>query len=116
MNLYHCFIELKSDTKALAFAQGVEAWMGHLQSAGKIGGWRLLRRKMALSSDRHGDFMLEIEVDDLAQLDQAFRHVSSQSIEVAELYNAVHQMIAETRAGVYRPFPDPERAERVSLI
>ncbi|MEM0923958.1 MAG: DUF6614 family protein [Pseudomonadota bacterium] len=116
MNLYHCFIELKRDTKALAFAQALEAWMTHLKEAGKIGSWRLLRRKMALSSDSHGDFMLEIEVTDLAALDQAFRHVSSQSIEVAELFNAVHQMIAESRAGLYRPFPDPERAERVALI
>ena len=116
MNLYHCMIELKSDTKALAFAQAMMAWMEHLQTAGKIGAWRLLRRKLELASDGHTDFLLEVEVEDMAQLDQAFRHVSSQSVDVAELYNAVHGMIAQSRAGLYRPFPDPERAERVALV
>ncbi len=30
MTLYICQIDLKQDARALAFAQAVEAWMGHL--------------------------------------------------------------------------------------
>lgn len=115
MNLYHVMIDLKDDAKALAFAGAMEAWMTHLQDAGVVRGWRLLRRKLNLAADPCRDFLLEVEVDDLAQLDRAFRMVGSMSDEVERLYRMVHQMIAVTDAGLYRPFPDPERAERMAL-
>ncbi|MEM1276346.1 MAG: DUF6614 family protein [Pseudomonadota bacterium] len=116
MNLYHCFIELKPDAKVLSFCQALEKWMDHLQAADVIGSWRLMRRKLSLASDCHGDLMLEIEFADLAHLDQAFRHVGTHSADVTELYEPVHSMIADLKSGIYRPFPDPDRAERVALI
>ncbi|GIX12919.1 MAG: hypothetical protein KatS3mg118_0878 [Paracoccaceae bacterium] len=116
MNLYHCFIDLKDDAKALAFAHALDQWMTFLQEKGVIRSWRLLRRKLNLASDAHRDFMLEIEVDDLAQLDRAFRLVSSQSEDVERLYRQITPMIAASNFALYRPFPDPERAERVALL
>lgn len=116
MNLYHCLIDLRDEAKALAFAHAVDQWMSHLQAAGTIRGWRLLRRKLNLASAAHRDFMLEIEVEDLAQLDLAFRMASSQSDEVARLHGQIAPMIARSDFGLYRPFPDPERAERVALL
>jgi hypothetical protein len=115
MNLYHCFIDLKDGAKALAFAKAVEAWMEHLKAAGTIRSWRLLRRKMGLASAGR-DFMLEIEVDGLAQLDEVFRLASRRSEEVERLHGQIHPMIAAADYGVFRPFPDPERAERVALL
>jgi hypothetical protein len=117
MNLYHCMIDLKDDAKALAFAQALDHWMEHLKSRGAIRGWRLLRRKLNLASDAHKDFLLEVEVDDLAQLDRAFRILGTEGDDnVERLHRQVHQLVAATGFALYRPFPDPERAERMGLI
>lgn len=116
MNLYHVMIDLKDDAKALSFAKLLGEWMDYLQGRDLIGQWRLLRRKLNLAADSARDFLLEIEVRDLAQLDQAFRHASTHSDEVEALYYPVHNMIAHADYSLYRPFPDSERAERVALL
>ena len=116
MNLYHVTFELKDDAKALVFAKALDDWLGYLADEGKIGDWRLLRRKLGLGSVGHGDFLLEIEFRELAHLDEAFRHVGSQSDEVERFYYPVHSMIQTAKVSLYRPFPDEERAERVALL
>jgi hypothetical protein len=117
MNLYHCMIDLKDDAKALAFSQALETWMEHLRANDAIRSWRLLRRKLNLAADDCKDFLLEIEVDDLAQLDRAFRMAGAEGDEVVErMHRQVHQMVSQTSFALYRPFPDAERAERMGLI
>lgn len=109
MNVYSCLIDLKDDAKALVFARAVEEWMGYLQSEGLIGQWRLMRRKLNLAADCYRDFLLEVEVDGLAQLDLAFRRSGSNDEDVARLHRAVHDLVAQSDFALYRPFPDPER-------
>ena len=116
MNYYVCQIELKQEAKALAFAAALGAWMDHLQSAGTIRSWRLTRRKLNLVADRFRDFMLEIEVNNLTQLDEAFRLAGSSDETVARLHRAVHDLIAKADFGLFRPYPDPERSERMALL
>lgn len=116
MNLYHCTFDLRDDAKAVPFAVAVEAWMNYLQSNGKIGSWRLCRRKLGFGPPAGRDFLLEIELDDLSQLDQAFRFTGTGDEEVERLYTSVHQMVGSIETTLYRPFPDPERAERMALI
>lgn len=116
MNLYHCQIDLKQDAKALAFSHALGNWMDHLKTAGTITGWRLMRRKLNLASDAHRDFLLEVEVEDLEQLDKAFRLSGSQCEEVEQMHRAVHDLIHSADFGLYRPFPDAERSERMALI
>jgi len=116
MNLYHCTIDLKDDAKAVPFAAAMQAWMGYLTSQGMITDWRLCRRKLGFGAPTARDFLLEIEVEDLAHLDRAFRFCGSGDDEVERLYTTVHQMISQTDIALYRPFPDPERAERMALI
>ncbi|MEM8752269.1 MAG: DUF6614 family protein [Pseudomonadota bacterium] len=116
MNLYHCFIDLKDDAKALAFAHALDQWMARLKGEGAILSWRLLRRKLNLSTEDHSDFLLEIEVEDMAMLDKAFRLTGRHDDDVERLHGQVHAMIAKARFGLYRPYPDPERAERMALI
>ncbi len=116
MNLYHCMIELKSDAKALAFAASAEQWMGELQARGLIGTWRLLRRKLGLASGQHSDFLLEIEVEDMAALEAAFRAAGRFSEGDTRHYELMHGMIAHAEVGLYRVFPDPERRERIALV
>lgn len=116
MNLYHCMIELKSDARALAFAAAVQAWMSHLQDQGLIGPWRLLRRKFGLASGAHSDFLLEIEVTGLDQLDLAFRGLGAVDDAAERRYDQMHQMIASVDVGLYRPFPDVQARERIALV
>ena len=116
MNLYTCFIDLKNEAKALNFAVALDAWMTHLQDKGVIAGWQLYRRKLNLASTTQRDFMLEIAVQDLAQLDQAFRMLGQQDDEIDALYRNVHEQVQVADFGLYRPFPDPERAERMALL
>lgn len=116
MNLYCCRIDLKDDAKALSFAKAIDDWMSFLQAEGTILSWRLLRRKLNLAGDAYRDFLLEIEVEDLAQLDQAFRLTGRHDETVETLHQTVHAQIAAADFGLYRPFPDPERAERMALI
>jgi hypothetical protein len=116
MNLYHCQIDIHHEAKALAFAGAVEQWMEYLKGRRAIVSWRLLRRKLNLASDNHRDFLLEIEFENLSQLDQAFRILGEHDEEVERLYRHVSSLIARSDLGLYRPFPDPERAERMALI
>ncbi|PIE12489.1 MAG: hypothetical protein CSA70_09170 [Rhodobacterales bacterium] len=116
MNLYTCSIDLHDDAKALVFAHAVGEWMTHLQNAGTIQGWRLMRRKLNLVSGGQRDFLLEVEVRNLAQLDSAFRLSGTRDERVENLYRAVHTLIAEADYALYRHFPDPERAERMGLV
>ena len=116
MNLYHVMIDLKDDAKALAFAKALDDWLSYLNGQGMIGDWRLMRRKLNLAAASSRDFLLEVEVARMAQLDEMFRHISQHSDEVERLYYPVHQMIARADYSLFRPFPDPERAERVALL
>lgn len=90
--------------------------MEHLKARGVIQSWRLCRRKLGFGGPRARDFLLEIEVENLTQLDEAFRFTASSEEDVERLYTTVHQMVGEVDVALYRPFPDPERAERMALI
>ena len=116
MNLVHCMIDLRQGAKALAFAAACDAWMAHLAATGTIRHWRLMRRKFGLASASHADFVLEIEVEGLSQLDEAFEALARRDDDVERLYDQMHQMIGRSEVGLYRPYPDPTRRERVALI
>lgn len=116
MNLYHCMIDLKDDAKAIGFAAALDRWIEYLSAQGLVGQWRLLRRKLNLSADSCRDFLLEVEVADLAALDALFRHACGRSDEVDRMYHQVHAMIARVDCGLYRVFPDPERVERAAIL
>ena len=117
MNIYHCFIDLREESKALAFAGDIGAWLGALQEKGAIEGWRLTRRKLNLASSKLGDFHLMIEVKDLAQLDHAFDVASEEESDIVQKYlNPLRTMIERSSFALYRDFPDPERVEVAALI
>jgi len=116
LNLYHCSIDLKDDAKALAFAHAVQAWLDYLADQGTLISWRMMRQKLNLASGACRDFLIEIEVEDMAQLDALFRQASTRDDAAERLYTAVHQMVGAAEFGLYRPYPDPTRAERVAIF
>lgn len=116
MTTYHCMIDLKPNANALAFAHAVHNWFDGLKSRGKIEGWRLQRCKLHLAGPGFGDFLISVELRDLAQLDLAFGHLGERVEGANRAYDLMHSMIERFEVGLYRSFPDPVQAERLALI
>lgn len=109
MDIYHGFFDLDPGTSDAAFADDLARFLDHLKEAGRIAGWRLMRRKLGLSPAGFGEFHLMIEVENLAQLDAAFGHVSTRAGEVEARHAAVNSKVAKIAFALYRDFPDPHR-------
>ncbi len=114
MNTYHAWCNLKDGRRDLEFARAVRDYLGRLQGAGKIRGFRLQRRKLGLGPSELGEFHVVIEVESLAQLDLAFADVARRSGELEELHRSVYSLATDLRFALYRDFPDPERTPEAS--
>jgi len=109
MDLYHVWCNLRSGASDVEFADQVERYLGHLRQRGRIVGHRMTRRKLGLGPSQIGEFHIVIEIEDLAQLDTAFREVSTRSGLVEELHRAVNHVATDLTFALYRDFPDPQR-------
>ena len=109
MDIYHGFFSLKPGTGDVEFAQSLSGYMDFLVAGGKIRSWRLMRRKLGLGPAELGEFHLMIEVENMAQLDEAFNLVASRSGEVEAKHFDVNSKIADVKFALYRDFPDPVR-------
>ncbi len=109
MDLYHIWCDLKPGVGDLDFAERASAYLGHLKDEGLIADWRLSRRKLGLGHPALGEFHLLIEVEGLAQLDQAFARVASRRDPVESFHHAVNSLVANVSFSLYRDFPDPVR-------
>ena len=109
MNQYHIWCDLKEGVKDLAFSKAVAAYMEHLKAEGLIESWRLSRRKLGLGGAGLGEFHVEIQVRDLAQLDQAFSLAATRTGEVERLHKAVYASVSGVKFALYRDFPDSVR-------
>ena len=81
MNYYEIWCNLKDSHTDLEFAAALRAYLAHLQSDGRIRGFRLARRKLGFGPPELGEFQITIETDDLVQLESAFDLVSTRSGE-----------------------------------
>lgn len=116
MTSYICMIDLKPAANALAFANAAQSWFDLLKTQGKIKSWVLQRRKLHLAGAGFGDFLLQVDLDDMAQLDLAFGHLGTGDHAAERAYEQMHGMIDRFEVGLYRDFPDPVQAERLALI
>ena len=116
MNLYHCMVELKDPDRSLEFAAAASTWFEYLAEKNMITGWRILRRKFGLASGAHTDFIIEIEVENMAGLENAFAELSQLDDAAYQKYSRFHDKIAEMKTGLYRPYPDPQQRERIALV
>jgi hypothetical protein len=111
VDIYHVWCDLKPGVADITFAGQVAAYMDHLKNEGLIAGWRLTRRKLGLGAQGLGEFHVMMEVRDLAQLDDAFRHVASRREPVEGLHFGVNGLVRNTSFALYRDFPDPVRQQ-----
>ena len=100
---------LKPGTGDLEFASDLQRFMEHLVAKKKIASWRLMRRKLGLGPKELGEFHLMIEVEGLAQLDDAFSMAATRAGQMEELHFGVNSKIADVKFALYRDFPDPVR-------
>lgn len=110
MNTYAIWVDLASGHSDLEFAKALSAYLEHLKEEGLLEGWRLQRRKLGFGPSELGEWFIQIEVRDLAQLDRAFNVAAARTGESDRLHAEVFRRVRNFRSGLYRDFPDPVRA------
>ena len=109
MDIYHIWCNPKRGVSDVELVDRVAAYLGHLEEAGRIESFRITRRKLGLGPPSLGELHIMIETRDLAQLEEAFREVSSRSGPVEGLHAAVNQSVTDLVFALYRDFPDAHR-------
>src|SRR5438046_818160 len=109
MDHYELWFDLKDTSADLEFCGALDAYLGHLRDRGVIEGWRLTRRKLGFGPAALGEFHVVIYVNDLAQLETAFGHVSTRGPDVEPLHAAVFSSVRNVATALYRDFPDTGR-------
>ncbi len=116
MDIYHGWCDLKEGVSDIEFADAFTTYMEKLKSDGFIEAYRLTRRKLGLGGDGLGEFHFMIEVENLAQLDEAFGLVASRAAPVEGIHHAVNSLVGSIRFALYRDFPDPVRVQGEELF
>ena len=109
MNFYHIWANLKDSSKDLEFCNDVTAYLGYLKAEGFIHHFTISRRKFGFSPPELCDFHIMIEIEDLNQLDNAFKAVAARAGELEKLHHAVYGAVSEFKSALYREFPGSER-------
>ncbi len=109
MDVYHLWFDLRPGVSDVEFAERLDRFLEPMQSADRIAGYRLTRRKLGFGPRELGEFHVAIEVRDLAQLDRAFAETASRTDPTEEVHAAVNQLTTGLVAALYRDFPDPDR-------
>ncbi|XOV86601.1 MAG: DUF6614 family protein [Pseudomonadota bacterium] len=91
------------------FIRATESWLTHLQADHLVSSFRITRRKLGLGPADLGEFHLMLELDGLAQLDEAFKTVSSRTDPTETFHYAVNSKVQNVRFALYRDFPDEHR-------
>jgi hypothetical protein len=112
LDCYEIWFDLKEGARDLHFAESLARYMGYLQEAGLIEGYRLTRRKLGFGPQEIGEFHVTIETRDLAQLDSAFQRAASRDSAVEPLHAGVYALVKNAKFALYRDFPDPVREPR----
>jgi hypothetical protein len=111
MDYYQGWFDLKPGVKDTEFARDLARYMSYLSENKLIEGRKLMRRKLGLAPAGFGEFHIVMETKDLAQLDEAFRHVASRTEPVESVHFGVNSKVENIRFGLYRDFPDAVRRE-----
>ncbi|MEM8749526.1 MAG: DUF6614 family protein [Pseudomonadota bacterium] len=109
MDIYQGYFSLKPGVQDMEFCNDLGRFMEHLKTEGKIAGWRLLRRKLGLGPKEMGEFQIHIEVENLAQLDEAFSMAATRSGDMEKMHFNVNSKVENITFALYRDFPDSVR-------
>jgi hypothetical protein len=107
VDVYQIDVNLKPGVRDMEFTAALSRYLDALKADGRIESWRLLRRKLGFGAGQ--EFKVLIETRDLAQLDDAFRQVSTRQSPIEDAHFAVNSLVVNFEAALYRDFPDPHR-------
>lgn len=106
---YHIWFDLRPGTKDLDFVDAMDAFLGHMKEQGTISGWNLSQRMLGLSSAPVGTWHVDIQVNDLAQLQEAFDSITPRTGKEEKLHAGVWSRVQNLQFALYRDFPDANR-------
>lgn len=109
MDRYHLWFDLRPGVRDLDLAAAVRDYLDALRVQGLLEGYLLERRKLGFGPAELGEWHVQIETRDLAQLDACFGHVAARAGETERLHAAVWSKVAGLKTALYRDFPDPVR-------
>ncbi|HRJ27736.1 MAG TPA: hypothetical protein PLO61_09550 [Fimbriimonadaceae bacterium] len=109
MNTYAIWVDLAPGAHDLEFAEAVKGYLGVFLREGWAEGYRLKRRKFGFGPTGMGEWSIEIDFVDLAQMDRAFEQAARRTGDLENLHHEVYSRVVNFRSGLYRDFPDPVR-------
>ncbi|MES2154801.1 MAG: DUF6614 family protein [bacterium] len=110
MDRYHIWFDLRHGVKDMELVAAIRGMLGHLKEQGMIEGFELERRKLGFGPSAIGEWHVAILTKDMAQLDHAFSFVTPRTGEMERLHAAVWSKVEHFQSGLYRDFPDANRA------
>ena len=109
MDIYHIWCNLKAGVSDTEFTDAAVHYFDYLKGQERLHAYRIMRRKLGLGIESLLEFHIMLEFENLAQLDEAFQHVSTRSNPVEGFHHTVNNKVSDVKFALYRDFPDPQR-------
>ena len=109
MDIYHVWFNLKDGVRDIDFVDAARDYFEHLKSGERLAAYRITRCKLGFTHSDLPEWHISLEFNGLAQLDQAFQHVSGRRDPVESFHHAVNSKVTDVKFALYRDFPDTWR-------
>src|SRR5262249_15049181 len=109
MNVYHIWFNLTPGVGGVESAESARAYLGHLKEANHIVSYRITRCKLGLAPPQLPEWHITLDFENMAQMDDAFSHVSSRADPVESFHHSVNSKVQDIFFALYRDFPDASR-------
>lgn len=109
MNSYMIWVNLAPGATDLELVDAVNAYAKHFEDNGAVESWRIRRRKFGFGPPELGEFCIEFDFINLAQMDRAFEMAARRDGEMEKLHSEVYSRVKDFRSGLFRDFPDKVR-------
>jgi hypothetical protein len=108
MDLYTIWADKQGDISDLDWVQGMQSFFDHLVAEGKMVSYRITRCKMGFRSiPDMPEFMILMEFQDMAQMEQAFKRVAKKQGELEDKHQSFNQFVSgNIQHALFRDFPD----------
>ena len=109
VDIYHIWCNLRPGVSDVEFAERTHRYLDALKADGRLVSHRVTRAKLGLRPRTLPEFHIMIEIENLAQLDQAFAAVATRADPIEGLHHAVNSLVVDATFALYRDFPDAFR-------
>ena len=108
MDLYTIWADKEGDISDTDWVNGMRRFFDHLITEGKMHSYRITRCKMGFRSITDmPEWMIIMEFQNMAQMDDAFRRVAPLEGELEEKHKSFNQFVAgNIQHALFRDWPD----------